>query len=121
MVYNPIMGGRKKGNFSREAVIPVERSDTIRRYLLALLQEHPVSGRDISQILKIPEKDVYDHLEHIRKTLNKEMKHLSVIPAECESCGFVFKKRGRLAKPGKCPICHDSRIFPPIFSIESDV
>jgi len=96
---------------------PVERHETIRQYIIALLQDYTISAKEISGFLKIPEKDVYDHLGHIRKTTNKGGYHLVVSPAKCAKCSFVFRKRGRLAKPGKCPICHGSQIISPLFSI----
>jgi hypothetical protein len=105
----------KKG--PKELAEPVERYATIRQYITAVLQEHTSSAKDISVYLRISEKDVYDHLEHVRKTMNKGEYHLIITPARCERCGFVFVKRGRLAKPGKCPMCRSSLILPPLFSI----
>jgi hypothetical protein len=101
----------------REPPEPVERCETIRQYIIALLQDYTVSAKGMSGYLRIPEKDVYDHLEHIRKTMNKGGYHLVVNPAKCEKCDFIFRKRGRLSKPGKCPICHSSLIIPPLFSV----
>ncbi len=83
----------------------------------AVLREHICSAKEISVYLRIPEKDVYDHLEHIRKSLSKSGYHLVVEAARCEKCGFVFRKRTRLAKPGKCPMCLSSLILAPLFSI----
>jgi predicted Zn-ribbon and HTH transcriptional regulator len=96
---------------------PVERYDTIRRYIIALLEEYILSAKDISIYVRIPEKDVYGHLAHIKKTINKGNLHLVVQHAQCEKCRFVFKKRDRLTKPSKCPICHNSLIQAPLFSI----
>jgi predicted Zn-ribbon and HTH transcriptional regulator len=103
----------------KEPPMPVERYDTIRKYMIALLEEQTMSARDISAAIRISEKEVYEHLEHIRKTLNKDNAHLKVEPAQCEKCGFSFTKRGRLKKPGKCPLCRSSLILPPLFSIKS--
>jgi transcriptional regulator len=105
----------------KEPPTPVERYNTIRRYIVSLLEDNnTLSARDISIYLRIQEKDVSSHLEHIRKTLNKNNQHLAVIPAQCEKCGFVFIKRTRLTKPGKCPICHSSLINPQLFSIHTN-
>ena len=105
---------RKK---NKEPTVPVSRHDTIRKYITALLEEGTFSAKDLSQFARIPEKDVCDHLEHIRKTLNKNNRHLEIIPAQCEKCGFIYKKRDRFSKPGKCPLCHSSLIYPPRFHI----
>ena len=105
---------RKK---NKEPAVPVSRQDTIRKHITVLLEEETFSAKDLSQFTHIPEKDVCDHLEHIRKTLNKNNRHLETTPAQCEKCGFVYKKRDRFSKPGKCPLCHSSLIFPPRFHI----
>jgi len=96
---------------------PAERYETIRHYIAALLEEGTYSAKDISQIIKIPEKDVADHLEHLQRTLSKTDKHLEVIPASCKACGFVFRKRDRLTKPSKCPSCRSIHIQAPHFHI----
>ncbi len=101
----------------REPQVPVERHDTLRHQIIFLLEEYLLSAREISHILRIPEKDVSQHLDHIKKSFHKTGRELVVMPAECEQCGFVFKKRTRLAKPGKCPMCHSTLIKPPLFSI----
>jgi transcriptional regulator len=102
---------------AKEPPEPVERFDTVRRYMMFLLEEYTLSAKDLSVYLRISEKDVYDHLEHIRRTMNKGGRHLVVTPARCEKCGFVFSKRGRLSKPGKCPICRSGLIVRPFFSV----
>jgi len=101
----------------KEPNMPVERHDTLRQYIIALLEEYTLSARELSAFAKISETDVYDHLAHIRRTLNKNNRHLAIIPAQCETCGFVFRKRERFSKPGKCPQCRSSQILPPFFSI----
>ncbi len=101
----------------KEPPQPVERCETIRQYIIALLQNDTFSAKEISGYLRITEKDVYDHLEHIRKTMNKGGYHLVVEPAVCDKCGFTFRKRGKLSRPGKCPICHSNLIIPPMFSV----
>ena len=110
----------RKRQRPREPVVPVERNDTIRKYITALLEEYTMSAKDVSTIVKIPEKDVSDHLEHVRKTLHQTAQRLEVKPAKCEKCGFEFNKRGRLSKPGKCPLCHSQLILPPLFSITGE-
>ena len=98
---------------------PVERYETIRQYIAALLEEGTYSAKEISQIIKTPEKDVCSHLEHLQRTLSRIDRHLQVISASCRHCGFVFKKRDRLTKPGKCPTCRSIHIQAPLFRIET--
>jgi predicted Zn-ribbon and HTH transcriptional regulator len=114
-VQNMVHTTRRK---NKEPAVPVSRNDTIRKYITTLLEEATFSAKDLSQFTRIPEKDVCDHLEHVRKTLNKNNRHLEIIPAQCEKCGFIYKKRDRFSKPGKCPLCHSSLIYPPRFHIE---
>lgn len=91
---------------------PQERRETIRQAIIAALDSADLSAKDISQEVGISEKDVYEHLEHIRKTLKGGLK---VHPATCMKCGFVFRKRDRLKKPGKCPVCSGESISLPLF------
>ncbi len=90
---------------------------TVRRELLAALEERPCSAKDLSAAVGIPEKEVYGHLEHIQRTMSASGRHFAVTPAECRKCGFVFSKRERLKKPGKCPACRGESIREPLFSI----
>ncbi len=92
--------------------------DTVRQEITAALSESPCSARDLSALVSIPEREVAGHLEHIRKTLASAGKHLLMIPAECKKCGFVFAKREKLTRPGKCPVCKGESIREPLFSVE---
>jgi hypothetical protein len=85
---------------------------------MALLEEQPVSARDVSGAVGMMEKEVYPHLEHIRRSLQRERRRLIVLPASCLKCGFVFRKRQRLTTPGKCPVCRSESISELLFSIE---
>ncbi len=105
------MKNKIKGPF-----VPEERHETLRRQIMSILKEGNFSARDISAEVRIPEKEVYAHLEHIRKTMDKKEHHLTIIPAECIKCGFVFGKREKLKKPGKCPVCKGELIREPYFS-----
>jgi hypothetical protein len=77
-----------------------------------------LSAKEISAIVGIPEKAVYSHLEHIKRTLHAEGHTLIVRPSECKRCGFVFRKRERFTKPGKCPACKGTSIEEPMFRID---
>lgn len=85
--------------------VPPEKHDTIRQEIISVLTERTLSARELSAEIGISEKEVVDHLGHIRIAVRKSREHLMIIPAECKKCGFKFKKRERLTKPGKCPIC----------------
>ncbi len=97
---------------------PSEALDTVRHLIAAELEEGPLSAFDLSGLVGIPEKEVAGHLEHIRQSLHRSGKRLIIRPAECAKCGFVFEKRDRLTRPGKCPVCRSESIHAPLFSIK---
>ena len=101
----------------KEPFVPVERLDTIRRRIISLLLAHPGTARQMSAELRIPEREIYDHLEHIRKTMHTGAYRLVVQPAMCEKCGFTFRKRDRLKKPSRCPMCRSESIAEPLFTV----
>jgi predicted Zn-ribbon and HTH transcriptional regulator len=105
-------------NKPKEPVVPVERRETVRQEITDVLGESVLSARDISGAVGISVREVYEHLAHIQKSIGKGEHHLEVTPAECKKCGFVFKKRERLKKPGKCPVCRSESIEEPLFSIK---
>lgn len=100
--------------------VPRPAGETIRRVICELILDQPLSAHEISALAHIMEKEVYVHMEHIRLSLHASGRYLEVTPAECRSCGFVFSKRNRLAKPGKCPICRSETIFEPLFAVRQE-
>lgn len=104
----------------RKPAVPRLAGETFRHAISELILDEPLSAREISIQAHIREKDVYGHLEHIRHSLRAGGGHLEVTPAECRSCGFVFTKRDRLEKPGRCPICRSEAICDPLFAIRKE-
>ncbi len=98
--------------------VPVATRETVRQEIIAVLRDGPCSARDLSAAVRIPEREVYGHLEHIQKTLASSGLHLVVESATCRKCGFLFIKRGRLQTPGRCPVCKGESIREPRFGIE---
>lgn len=103
----------------KKPFVPDERQETVRNNIKSILQEQPLSARDISGVVRIPEKAVYDHLQHIQKTISRRGLRLIITPSECKKCGFVFEKREKLSKPGKCPECRNEAITEPVYLIKS--
>jgi hypothetical protein len=97
--------------------IPRQQPTTLRRQILDLLAERTLTARDISMAVGIGEKQVLPHLEHIRRSLHRQHRTLKIIPSVCRQCGFVFHKRDRLTRPGKCPACRGEAIEPPRFTL----
>ncbi|MFO7760649.1 MAG: transcriptional regulator [Desulfobia sp.] len=98
--------------------IPAEQFDSVRQQIISLLREGDHSARDLSVKVRIPEKEIYKHLDHIRKSVGHLKLHLTIYPAACHKCGYVFDKREKLNKPGKCPICRSEQIDSPRFAIK---
>jgi predicted Zn-ribbon and HTH transcriptional regulator len=92
-------------------------SQTVRQMIIDILLEGPATAKELSARVRIPEKDVLPHLAHIRKSLQHGRQRLVMDPAYCRTCGFVFRKRERLRKPGRCPACHHSFLEEPVFRI----
>ncbi len=90
---------------------------TLRQRMTDLLREREADALELSQALGIAEKEVYAHLEHIRRTAAAAGGALAVTPSECLACGYVFADRGRLTRPGRCPHCRGTRVSRPSFRI----
>lgn len=113
----PHLSGRMKQR-PKPPAVPSERTATVRQEIIALLGGRFLSPREISAEVGISEKEVYEHLYHIEKTMNSREGALLREPPSCLKCGFVYKKRERLTKPGKCPVCRAEHITDPLFSIK---
>ena len=97
--------------------IPREEHATVRQAITTLLERDTLSAREISAAVRIPEKEVLDHLEHIRTATHKSGQQLHLTPAVCKKCGFEFRKRERLTRPGKCPVCRGEQIAEPLYGM----
>ncbi len=97
---------------------PSPRAETLRQGIIALLEVEPVTTLEISERVGIAQREVAGHLEHIRHSLHRQERTLIVLPAECRSCGFVFAKRERLKRPGRCPVCRNQSISEPRYRID---
>lgn len=97
---------------------PAERSETSRAAISSGLRAfgRPASAKEISALVGLSEKEVLDHLVHIQRSGRTRDESLEVTPAVCKSCGFVFRKRERLTRPTRCPMCRGERISEPLFS-----
>lgn len=99
--------------------VPVrEQSMTLRRRIVEELSRNPMTARDLSRAVHIPEKEVRSHLEHVEKSL-RPARRIVIDPPVCHQCDYSFKSRRRYSCPGRCPRCRHEGISPPIFRIES--
>ena len=90
---------------------------TTRQQMIELLSENDMSARDLSQAMGIREKEVYEHLPHIARSLEAQKKKVSIRPSTCLTCGYVFKDRRRFTRPSRCPRCKKSHIQEPLYRV----
>lgn len=90
---------------------------TVRKQIIDLLNEDAMSAIEISQELGIREKEVYEHLPHIARSVEAQGKKLIIIPSRCLKCGYVFEDRKRFTRPGRCPRCRETLIQRPTYEI----
>lgn len=102
---------------TNEPAPPAAAEQTSRERLLQALSAEPVSVRVLSQQAQLTERDVIAHLEHLQKSLKTQRRRLLLTPASCQDCQFVFHKRDRLTRPGKCPVCRSTHVSEPLFSL----
>lgn len=83
---------------------------TTRQQLMNLLLRREHTALELSAVLRIPQKEVYDHLIHIRRSVVAQRMKFQIQPAKCLLCNYVFRKRQRLTTPGRCPRCRGEHI-----------
>jgi len=91
---------------------------TVRQKIIELLSEGQMDAGELSRALSIREKEVYEHLAHIARSLEVKGKALLIQPSRCLSCGYVFKDRKRFTRPGRCPRCRRSHLQNPFYYIK---
>jgi predicted Zn-ribbon and HTH transcriptional regulator len=94
-------------------------AQTLRKQITALLRDQEMDARDLSQGLGLKEKEVYEHLVHVERSVAAAGGRLLVTPSRCLLCGYVFEDRRRLTRPARCPRCRRSKIMSPSFRINS--
>ncbi len=103
--------------------------DTVRERIIKVLMEsrRPLTAREIAELVGLDpvrgEREVYEHLRHIAKTLKR--RHggravLYMIPPVCRNCGYVFRDLREPRRPSRCPKCRSQRIEPPKFYISEE-
>ena len=90
---------------------------TIRQRIISCLDDKELDAREISQAVGIREKEVYEQLPHVARTLKPQGKKLIIRPSQCKGCGYVFKDRKRFTPPSRCPRCRGEWIENPTYRI----
>ena len=91
---------------------------TIRQEIIALLSEREMSAREVSQALGIREREVYEHLPYIARSLGGQQRKLMALPFSCQACGYTFDDRKRYTRPGRCPRCKSGHLEEPRFRVQ---
>jgi len=95
-----------------------ETLPTIRQQIIDLLRNQEMDARELSREVSIREKEVYDHLTHIARSLAVKGNKLNIQPARCLSCDYAFEDRQRFTRPGRCPRCKKSHLQSPSYFID---
>ncbi|MFO7985704.1 MAG: hypothetical protein R6U38_07550 [Desulfatiglandaceae bacterium] len=90
---------------------------TIRQQIIDLLSQMEMDALGISQELGIREKEVYEHLPHVARSVRAKGKQLAIKPANCMKCGYVFEGRTRFTRPSRCPKCRETHVQRPTYRI----
>lgn len=87
-----------------------EQFQTVRQQIIELLSKEELSAMEISKSLGIREKEVYEHLGNIGRSVSSRGKKLVTASWRCLKCGYVFLDRKRYNRPGRCPKCKETHI-----------
>jgi len=96
---------------------PLPRGETVRKAISAAIDGRWLGAKDISFEVRIPEREVADHLEHLARSLRSSGGRLEIEPATCKSCGHALAPS--LRRPSRCPECKSERLTAPRFRVAS--
>jgi predicted Zn-ribbon and HTH transcriptional regulator len=102
---------------STRAAAPRLATETPRQAIRRLLAGGPRTAYELSALIGLREKDVAPHVEHLARSLEHGDERLTVEPAHCLDCSYVFRDRQKLARPSACPKCRGQHLAAPVFSI----
>ncbi|MFC6753685.1 transcriptional regulator [Halorubrum tibetense] len=88
---------------------------TTRQRIAESLRESPATASEIAVDLALPTPTVYDHLEHVSRSVDGEEEFL-VSPPVCRDCGFDGFD-DPVNEPSRCPECKHERVDEPAFVI----
>ncbi|WP_144920297.1 transcriptional regulator [Halorubrum salsamenti] len=89
--------------------------ETTRQRIADMLREEPATASDLGETLSLPTPVVYDHVEHVSRSVDGDAE-LLVAPPECRDCGFDGFD-DPINEPSRCPECKSERIEEPAFVI----
>ena len=89
---------------------------TRRIKIIQILENEQITCEELSSIFGITLREIVDELREIAVG-----RKLHSRPAQCVSCGFVFKQRldrNMFKTPTKCPKCHNLKMDKPLFWLD---
>jgi hypothetical protein len=90
--------------------------ETTRQRLADELRADQATASELSSRVGVPASTVYDHLQHVARSLDGDEQFL-VAPPECRTCGFsAFDDP--VNYPSRCPECRSESIEEAVFKIE---
>ncbi|TKX76409.1 transcriptional regulator [Halorubrum sp. SD626R] len=93
-------------------------TETTRQRITEALREGPATASDLGASLALPTPVVYDHLDHVSRSVadSDASEQFLVAPPECRACGFDGFD-DPVNEPSRCPDCKSERIAEPRFVI----
>ncbi|ESS03370.1 MAG: putative transcriptional regulator containing an HTH domain fused to a Zn-ribbon [uncultured archaeon A07HR67] len=89
--------------------------ETTRQRIAERLRTDAATASEIAADLSLPTPTVYDHLEHVSRSVGGDEQFL-VAPPTCRDCGFDGFD-DPLNAPSRCPTCKSERVGEPSFVI----
>jgi predicted Zn-ribbon and HTH transcriptional regulator len=80
-----------------------------RRDMIDILRGRPISTHELAKRHEEKPRDLEDELQHLFRSLRKDLLCPAITPATWRKCGLRFDGR-KLYKPGICPSCKGSWI-----------
>jgi predicted Zn-ribbon and HTH transcriptional regulator len=96
-----------------------EATTTPRQRIADLLEAGEWGFEELRRELEVPARVLEEDLRHVERSLLRGSSRLTVEPARCLSCDFVFRERAarHFHAPSRCPRCRSERIADPRFRI----
>ncbi|WP_248896563.1 transcriptional regulator [Haloplanus halobius] len=90
---------------------------TTRERIVAALRDDSATPSALSTRVGTARSAVYDHLEHVARSLSDADEELLVAPPTCQDCGFdAFDDP--VNHPSNCPDCRSENVSEPVFRID---
>lgn len=90
---------------------------TTRERIADVLREEPATASGLATRIGVPTPVVYDHVEHVARSLSGSDEQFLVAPPECRDCGFSDFD-DPVNEPSRCPNCRSENVAEPTFKIQ---